>query len=113
MTFTILTQILEERNMFIFSLTYVKPISEVERFLPAHIQFLDEHYKKCLFICSGRKVPRTGGIILCDCADAAKAREIMEKDPFFKEGIAQYEIIEFIPSKSSGALQTAISAFTK
>lgn len=24
----------------------------------------------------------------------------MEKDPFFKENIAQYEIIEFIPSKS-------------
>ena len=77
--------------MFIFSLTYVKPISEVELFLPAHIQFLDEHYKKSLFI----------------------YREIMEKDPFFKEGIAQYEIIEFIPSKSSGAFQTAISAFTK
>lgn len=109
----ILTQILEERNMFIFNLTYVKPISEVERFLPAHIQFLNEHYENHSFICSGRKVPRTGGIILCNCADVAKAKEIMEKDPFFKEGIAQYEVIEFIPSKSSEAFQTAISACAK
>lgn len=94
--------------MFIFSLTYVKPLSEVERFLPAHIQFLEEHYKNHLFICSGRKVPRTGGIILCNCADMTEANGIMKKDPFYKEGIAQYEIIEFVPSKSSEAFQFAV-----
>lgn len=99
--------------MIIFNLTYVKPISEVERFLPAHICFLDEHYKKRLFICSGRKVPRTGGIILCNCADMEKAKEIMEKDPFFKEGIARYEVIEFVPSKSSEEFQAVISACTQ
>ena len=99
--------------MFIFSLTYVKPLSEVERFLPAHIQFLDEHYKKNLFMCSGRKIPRTGGVILCNCADIVEARSIMEKDPFYKEGIAQYDIIEFVPSKSSEAFQIATSEHTK
>lgn len=99
--------------MFIFSLTYVKPLSDVERLLPAHIEFLDEHYKKHLFMCSGRKVPRTGGIILCNCTDMAEAKVIMEKDPFYKEGIAQYEIIEFFPSKSSEAFQAAMSEHTK
>ena len=99
--------------MFIFSLTYVKPLSEVERLLPAHIQFLDEHYKKHLFMCSGRKIPRTGGIILCNCADMAEAKAIMEKDPFYKEGIARYDIIEFVPSKSSEAFQTAMAKQTK
>ena len=94
--------------MFIFSLTYVKPLSEVERLLPAHIQFLDEHYKKHLFMCSGRKTPRTGGIILCNCADMVEAKAIMEKDPFYKEGIAQYDIIEFVPSKTSEAFQIAL-----
>ena len=43
----------------------------------------------------------------------ALAKEIMEKDPFFKEGIAQYEVIEFVPSKSSEEFQTAISACTQ
>lgn len=99
--------------MFIFNLTYVKPLSDVERLLPAHIEFLDEHYKKNLFMCSGRKVPRTGGIILCNCTDMAEAKVIMEKDPFYKEGIAQYEIIEFVPSKSSKAFQAAMSENTK
>lgn len=94
--------------MFIFSLTYVKPLSEVERLLPAHIQFLDEHYKKHLFMCSGRKIPRTGGVILCNCVDMVEAKAIMEKDPFYKEGIAQYDIIEFVPSKTSEAFQIAM-----
>ena len=99
--------------MFIFSLTYVKPLSEVERLLPAHIQFLDEYYKKHLFMCSGRKIPRTGGVILCNCADMVEAKAIMEKDPFYKEGIAQYDIIEFIPSKTSKAFQIVMSEQTK
>ena len=99
--------------MFIFSLTYVKPLSEVERLLPAHIQFLDEHYKKHLFMCSGRKIPRTGGIILCNSADMVEAKAIMGKDPFYKEGIAQYDIIEFVPSKSSEAFQVAMLKQTK
>ena len=94
--------------MFIFSLTYVKPLSDVERLLPAHIEFLDEHYKKNLFMCSGRKVPRTGGIILCNCTDMAEAKGIMEKDPFYREDIAQYEMIEFIPSKSSKGFENAL-----
>ena len=33
----------------------------------------------------------------------------MEKDPFYKEGIARYEIIEFIPSKSSNSFSNALS----
>ena len=99
--------------MFIFSLTYVKPLSEVERLLPAHIQFLDEHYKKHLFMCSGRKIPRTGGVILCNCVDMVEAKAIMEKDPFYKEGLAQYDIIEFVPSKTSEAFQIAMSEQTK
>lgn len=95
--------------MFIFSLTYVKPISEVERFLQDHIQFLDEHYEKRLFICSGRKVPRTGGIILCNCCNMEDAKAIMEKDPFYKEKIAEYEIIEFIPSKFCNNFENVLS----
>jgi hypothetical protein len=30
--------------MFIFNLTYIKPILEVEKMLPAHISYLEENY---------------------------------------------------------------------
>ncbi len=37
------------------------------------------------------------------------AKAIMKKDPFYKEGIANYEVIEFIPSKSSDGFNNALS----
>lgn len=95
--------------MFIFNLTYIKPISEVETVLPAHICFLEEHYHTKDFICSGRKIPRTGGVILCSCATRQDAEQIMRQDPFFQQGIARYEIIEFVPSKASDAFRAIIA----
>ncbi len=49
--------------MFIANLTYIKPLSEVEKYLEEHIAFLDKYYASGKFICSGRKNPRTGGVI--------------------------------------------------
>ena len=50
--------------MFIVNLTYIKPLDAVEKYLEKHIDFLNQYYTKGLFIASGRKNPRTGGIIL-------------------------------------------------
>ncbi len=83
--------------MFIFNLTYMKPISQVEQFLPEHV-----------FVCSGRKIPRTGGIILCNCSSKEESEAIMKKDPFYREKIAKYEIIEFVPSKWSDLIQPCL-----
>lgn len=85
--------------MFIVNITYIKPITEVEKYLPNHILFLDKYYNSEKFICSGRKNPRTGGIILCNAEDINEVNSILSEDPFYKEKIASYEIIEFIPSK--------------
>lgn len=94
--------------MFIFNLTYIQPITEVEKFLAEHICYLEKNYQANKFICSGRKVPRSGGIILCNCVSKEEAEKIIQKDPFYKEKIAQYEIIEFIPSKSSAIFQKIV-----
>lgn len=85
--------------MFIFSITYLKPISEVEKYLPQHIDYLENHYQSGHFIASGRKVPRIGGIIVCRAESREQAVAIMQKDPFYIYQIAQYELIEFIPTK--------------
>ena len=94
--------------MFLFDLTYVKPLEEVERSLPAHIRYLDTWYANGKFLCSGRKNPRTGGIILCNCADRAEAEHIRDEDPFFQEGIAQYTFIEFSPTKMLKGFQSLL-----
>lgn len=94
--------------MFILNLTYEKPITEVEKFLPEHIDYLNQNYEAKNFICSGRKIPRTGGVILCNSSTKENVEQLIKNDPFFREKIARYEIIEFIPSKCLSSFQTVI-----
>jgi uncharacterized protein YciI len=90
--------------MFIINLTYKVALEEVEAFLAEHIRFLDEQYALGHFLASGRKVPRTGGIILSALEDKAKVEAIIEKDPFWQHQLADYELIEFVPSKTATEL---------
>ena len=94
--------------MFLFNLTYKKNLEEIERLLPAHIAFLDEFYAKGNFLCSGRKIPRTGGVILCSCESLEEAEEIRNRDPFFRKGAADYEIIHFQSTKMSPGFQALL-----
>ena len=86
--------------MFIINLTYKTELKEVEQFLQKHVEFLDEQYELGHFLASGRKVPRTGGIILSNIKSKAELESIIAKDPFKANAIADYELIEFIPSKT-------------
>lgn len=85
--------------MFILILKYIKPIEEVEKELNSHITYLEKFYSLQKFICSGRRNPRTGGVILANAYDIEEVREIIKEDPFYEKKIAEYEIIEFMPTK--------------
>ena len=85
--------------MYIINLTYKKDLNLVEKYLPDHISFLDKYYGLKKFICSGRKNPRIGGIILCNASNTQEVNSIISEDPFNINGIANYDITEFIPSK--------------
>jgi uncharacterized protein YciI len=90
--------------MFVVSLTYVCELSEIEKHLADHIDYLDENYAKGVFLASGRKEPRTGGVILAQMDSRTELDKLIEKDPFKINGLANYEVIEFIPSKTIEAL---------
>ena len=74
--------------MFIVNLTYIKPLDAVEKYLEKHINFLNQYYTKGLFIASGRKNPRTGGIILVRAKNKEAVQEIITHDPFYQNKIA-------------------------
>lgn len=86
------------RNLFIISLEYKAPLEKVDEHLSAHRTFLEECYKNNTFIASGRKVPRTGGIIIASTKDKDTLESVLAKDPFKQHGIADYQITEFIPT---------------
>lgn len=90
--------------MFIINLTYKVELEKVDQFLNEHITFLNEQYELGNFIASGRKVPRTGGVILSKVESKSDLEKIIEKDPFKINGLANYDFTEFIPSKTCNEL---------
>ncbi|MEM9364226.1 MAG: YciI family protein [Bacteroidota bacterium] len=91
--------------MFIINLTYKTELEKVDQFLEEHVVFLNEQYELGHFLASGRKVPRTGGIILSNVKSKSELEEIIEKDPFKKNELADYELTEFVPSKTCEELK--------
>ncbi|MBW5445391.1 GTP cyclohydrolase [Cohnella sp. CFH 77786] len=84
--------------MFLILLKYKASLDAVERYLPEHKAFLETYYGQGLFLLSGRKVPRNGGVILAAGSDRELVEETVRQDPFYKHEIADYEIVEFEPT---------------
>ncbi len=66
--------------MFILSLTYVKPTEEADRVMAPHMDWVNAGYDSGMFLASGRKNPRTGGVILAK-GDRAESRPMSQPIP--------------------------------
>ncbi|WP_441247147.1 YciI family protein [Kitasatospora sp. McL0602] len=91
--------------MFILELTYIASLERVDAAIPEHNAWLDAHYASGVFLASGRKVPRDGGVIIAVGEDRAKIEEIVQGDPFSVAGVAEYAITEFLATKTAPALE--------
>jgi len=89
--------------MFVVSLNYKVPLAEIDRLGPAHVEWLKACYSEGIFVASGPKKPRTGGVIIArgprDVLDARLAA-----DPFAKAGAADYDVTEFTAKMTAAAL---------
>ena len=84
---------------FILLVKYKKPLEEVDKYLKDHILFLDKYYASNNFLVSGRRNPRTGGVIICQFNSIDEVNNIIKEDPFFIQNIADYEVVEFEPTR--------------
>lgn len=94
--------------MFIVLLTYTAPTNEIDKYLPAHRQFLDYYYKQGLLLASGPMKPRTGGVIIAATNDKTYLDTIFRQDPYHLADVASYQFIEFTPVKHCNALKNLI-----
>ncbi|MDM9625842.1 YciI family protein [Rhizobium sp. S152] len=90
--------------MFILSLTYVKPNEEADKHMEPHMAWVKEGYAKGWFQASGRKVPRTGGVIL-SLGTRAEIEAYVATDPFTVYGICEYEITEVAITTANTGLE--------
>jgi len=87
---------------------YIKPLEDVDKKLEEHIDYLNKYYSLGKFICSGRRNPRIGGVILCNAETKKEVNQIIQEDPFYINQIAKYEIIEFSPTKYANGFEKFI-----
>jgi uncharacterized protein YciI len=91
--------------VFVLLLTYVKPLAEVDALMRRHMAWLDEHYAAGRFLVSGRRIPRTGGVILARGDDRGEIEAIAAGDPFVAGGVATCEVIQFRASQRAPDLE--------
>ena len=87
--------------MFLIDVQYVMSLEEVDEALADHVAFLNENYARGIFVVSGRKIPRTGGIILARGLSRAELDALLAQDPFQQRGIAVYQVTEFVASMAA------------
>lgn len=96
--------------MFIIDLHYIVPMEQVDEVLAPHVAFLDQHLATGEFIAAGRKVPRTGGTILVNVADRARAEEIAAQDPFVTNNVATATVLELEVSRARPEFTALLSS---
>jgi uncharacterized protein YciI len=94
--------------MFVIELSYKADLAEIDARMAAHVIFLKKYYASGNFLVSGRKVPRDGGIILAVGENRRQIEAIIEEDPFFEHGLADFRIIEFRASQRANDIQKRI-----
>jgi uncharacterized protein YciI len=94
--------------MYAVILRYTLPIAEVEKHVEAHRQWLKENYAAKRFLLSGPQRPRIGGFILAAAMERDQLDAILQNDPFCRNGVAAYEVIEVAPTTTDDRLSFLI-----
>lgn len=81
--------------IYVVVLTYIKPLDDVDAHIPAHVEWLKKGYSDGVFLASGRRIPRNGGVILATCDSIESLETRLSQDPFQKLSIAKAEIFPF------------------
>lgn len=81
--------------LFLILLQYIKPHFAVDQYFGRHKVFLDQYVNKGNFICCGRKKMKTGEFILCKAENRKEVQRIVAEDPFDKNQLAVFEIVEY------------------
>jgi uncharacterized protein YciI len=94
--------------MFVIELVYKADLAAIDAHMAAHVVFLKKYYASGNFLVSGRKIPRDGGIILAVGKSRQQIEAIVQEDPFYAHGLADFRIIEFRASQRANDIQKRI-----
>lgn len=94
------------------ALTYTAPLERIDELISDHVAWLDRNYAAGALLASGRRVPRTGGVILVSGSVSRDELDaVLAADPFAVAGVAEYDVVEFVPSKTAAGLEALAASW--
>src|SRR5260370_40873176 len=95
--------------MYILFINPTKSPEELAPVFPAHSEFLNSYVKTGKFILTGGLTARPAGVVLANVNTEEELKALLAEDPFVREQVAEYQVIEFEPSRYHGRFPSLIS----
>lgn len=90
--------------MYVVVLTYAVPLTDIDKHVPDHMAWIREQYDAGRLLASGRRNPRTGGVLLFAQIPREELDAVLAADPFARHGLADREVVEFLATSTVDAL---------
>ena len=90
--------------MFVIDIHYTAPLEEVDKHIEGHTAYLQKYIDNNTFIVTGRKVPRTGGILIANAGSKEEVEKIITEDPFYQHQVAALPLPAFLHARHNPAL---------
>ncbi len=95
--------------MYLVDMSFTDMTKITEELTEKHKSYLEQEYKSNKLMFGGRKVPRTGGILISQHESEGELKQVLNSDPFVKSGAVAYSITEFIPVMASKAYKNIVA----
>ena len=95
--------------MFLVNMTFNDMGKITPELTEQHRAYLAEQYEQKKLMFGGRKVPRTGGIIVSQHDSQQELEHALSNDPFIQSGAVNYTITEFVPVMASSEYQSLLT----
>ncbi|MFF4037395.1 YciI family protein [Streptomyces sp. NPDC001816] len=91
--------------MFVVTVTYTAPLDEVNRWRPAHGEWLNDLIARRLLLMAGRRPQWVGGVYVAPGMQAEEIDRLLATDPYLVNGVAEHHVVEFTPLLVAAGLE--------
>lgn len=88
---------LRQDTLFVIVVKYKVPLDEVKAVFEPHREFIKKYAEAGIIITAGALTTDDGGLAIAKNVTKEELTKIMEEDPYWIEGVADFEIFEFKP----------------
>ncbi|KUJ66102.1 hypothetical protein ACZ90_40325 [Streptomyces albus subsp. albus] len=91
--------------MFVVTVTYTAPLNEVDRWRPAHGEWLNDLIARRSLLMAGRRPEWVGGVYVAPGMQAEEFDRLLATDPYLINGVAEHHVVEFTPLLAAAGLE--------